>query len=141
MTDYTSTLTVPYDITDTFTFVKDPTNLPDYFPRMTDAEYIGPELVHTTAVVDADQDGDDERVESDAWFKVDEDEYTISWGSPGESDYHGSLQLDEGGDETTLILSLTTVHDIPEVQQTLDGSLAAIASRLEAMSATDDPGI
>lgn len=140
MTDYTATKTVPYDITDAFEFIKDPENLPDYFPRMTDAELVEPELVRTTAVVDADQDGDDERVVSDAWFTSDDAEHSISWGSP-DSDYRGSLQLDEGDGQTTLRLSLTTVHDIPEVQQSLDDALDKIAERLGALSATDDPGI
>lgn len=141
MTDYTATTTVPYDITDTFGFIKDPTNLPAYFPRVTDAKLVEPELVRTTAIVDADQDGSDEPVVSDAWFHVDEVAHEISWGSPGESDYHGSLALAESDGQTTLSLSVTTVHDIPDVQQGLDGALDAIAGRLEAMSNTSDPGI
>lgn len=135
MTDYTSTLTIAQDISDTFAFIKDPANLPLYFPRMTSAEYVGNEQVHTTAVVDTDQDGDDEHVESDVWFTVDEAQHRISWGSQGESDYHGGLSLDAGDEQTTLQLSLTTVHDIPDVQRSLDESLAAIASRLEKLSA------
>jgi len=141
MTDYTATTTVPYDITDTFGFIKDPENLPDYFPRVSEAHLVEPELVRTTAVVDADQDGDDERVVSDAWFHVDEAAHAITWGSPGESDYHGSLALEEVDGKTKLSLSVTTVHDIPEVQQGLDSALEAIAGRLESLSATDDPGI
>ena len=134
MTDYTATKTVPYDITDTFEFIKDPANLPAYFPRVTEAHLVEPELVRTTAVVDADQDGSDEPVESDAWFHVDEAAQAISWGSPGESDYHGSLELTESDGQTTLELSVTTVHDIPEVQQGLESALDAIAKRLEALS-------
>jgi hypothetical protein len=135
VTDYTATITVPHDITDTFTFIKDPTHLPDYFPRVREAELVEPELVRTTAVVDADQDGSDERVVSDAWFHVDEAAHRISWGAPGESDYHGSLALEEAGGETELTLSITTVHEIPEVQQGLDDALKAIADRLQGFSA------
>lgn len=134
MTDYTATTTVPYDITDTFAFIKDPTNLPAYFPRVTEAKLVEPELVRTVAIVDADQDGDDERVVSDSWFRVDEASNEISWGSPGESDYHGSLGLEEADGKTTLSLSITTVHDIPEVQQSLESALSAIADRLEQLS-------
>lgn len=134
MTTYTATKTVPNDITDTFGFIKDPTNLPSYFPGMTEATQVGPELVHTKAKVDTDQDGDVEAVESDAWFHVDESSHAISWGSPGESDYHGSLELSESDGRTTIDLSITTVHDIPEVQQGLDSSLDAIAGRLEDLS-------
>lgn len=134
MTDYTATRTVPYDITDTFGFIKDPGNLPDYFPRMREATLVGPDLVHTTAVVDADQDGDEEQVESDAWFRADEGAHSISWGSPGQSDYHGSLRLAEVDGQTRIDLAITTVHDIPDVQQGLEEALAAIARRLEGLS-------
>ena len=137
MTDYTATTTVPYDVTDTFAFIRDPSNLPDYFPRMEKAEQIGPELVRTTAVVDADQDGENERVVSEVEFIVDESAHSITWKSP-ESAYHGSLTLQEVDGKTKVRLSISTVHDIPEVQQGLDAALQAIAGRLEAMSATDE---
>ncbi len=140
MTDYTATTTVPHDVIDTFAFIKDPANLPDYFPRMEKAEQIGPELVRTTAVVDADQDGEDERVVSEVEFLVDESAHSITWKST-ESAYHGSLALQEADGKTKVSLSISTVNDIPEVQQGLDAALQAIARRLEAMSATDDPSI
>ncbi|PKW26565.1 SRPBCC family protein [Phycicoccus duodecadis] len=134
MTTYTASTTVTQHVGDTYDFVKDPTNLPHYFPRVTKAELVEPELVRTTAVVDADRDGSDEPVTSDAWFTHDDDAHAISWGSP-ESDYRGGLELTEGADGTTIELSITTVHDIPDVQQGLEESLAAIARRLEEISA------
>jgi len=140
VTDYTAVTTVPYDITDTFRFIRDPRNLPDYFPGIREAELIEPELVRTRAVVDADQDGEDENVVSDAWFHVDEASHAISWGSPGESDYHGSLGLEEADGKTRIRLAVSTVHDIPEVQQGLEDALAAIADRLETLSTKDASG-
>ncbi len=133
MTTYTATTTVPQDITDTFGFIKDPTNLPHYFPRVTKAELVEPEVVRTTAVVDANQDGTEEPVVSDAWFRADDAAHTISWGSP-ESDYQGSLALHEKDGGTDVELSVSTVHDIPDVQAGLEESLAAIAARLDALS-------
>ena len=103
---------------------------------MEKAEQVEPELVRTTAVVDADQDGEVERVVSEVEFIVDESAHSITWKSP-ESAYHGSLALQEVDGKTKVSLSISTVHDIPEVQG-LDAALQAIAGRLEAMSATDD---
>ena len=133
MTTYTATTTVPQALGDTYAFVKDPTNLPHYFPRVTRAELVEPELVRTTAVVDADQDGSEEPVTSDAWFTHDDAAHAIEWGSP-ESDYRGGLALSEHGDETAVELTVTTVHDIPDVQDGLEQALAAIAARLEEIS-------
>lgn len=134
MTTYTASTTVTQQVGDTYDFIKDPTNLPYYFPRVTKAELVGPELVRTTAVVDADQDGKDEPVVSDAWFTHDDEAHAIAWGSP-ESDYRGRLELTEHGDSTTIELSVSTVHDIPDVQNGLEESLAAIVRRLEEVSA------
>ena len=133
MTTYTATTTVTQHVGDTYDFVKDPTNLPHYFPRVTEAELVGPELVRTTAVVDADQDGSDEPVTSDAWFTHDDEAHAIEWGSP-DSDYRGGLTISEGDGGTTIELTVSTVHDIPEVQQGLEESLAAIARRLGEIS-------
>ena len=136
MGDYTATTTVSHVVTDAFDYISDPKHLPEYFPRMTQARETEPGIVHTTAVVDADQDSDDERVESDAWFKVDDQGHAISWGSPGKSDYHGTLRLEQdGGSGTRIELSLTTPHDFDGMQASLEDSLAAIASRLDAIAA------
>ncbi len=133
MGTYVASTTVSQEIADTFAYLKDPANLPDYFPQMVKAEEVEPGLVRTTADVDADQDGDAERVTSDAWFRTDEDAHSVSWGSP-DSDYRGELALSEGQGETTVELSVTTVHDIPDVQDGLEESLSAITRRLQEKS-------
>jgi len=136
MGDYTATTIVSHDVTDAFDYISDPEHLPEYFPRMTEAHEVEAGTVRTTAVVDADQDGSDEKVVSDAWFKADDADHSISWGSPGTSDYHGTLRLlDADGSGTRVELSLTTPHDFDGMQQSLDESLAAIASRLDAIAA------
>lgn len=136
MGDYTATTTVSHDVTDAFDYICDPEHLPEYFPRMTEAHEVEAGTVRTTAVVDADQDGTDEKVVSDAWFKVDHSDHSISWGSPGESSYRGTLRLhDDAGSGTRIELSLTTPHDFDGMEQSLDESLAAIASRLDEIAA------
>lgn len=144
MTTYTASTTVAHDVTSAFGFIADPTNLPHYFPRVTAAELVEPQLVRTTAVVDEDRDGDDEPVTSDAWFHADPDNHEIRWGSPGDRNYHGSLSLrpDErqtGVDQTTIELSVTTVSDYPGVQDSLEQALAAITRRLDDIAAGAEP--
>lgn len=133
MGTYTASTTVSQEIADAYTYLKDPANLPDYFPAMVEAKEIEPGLVRTTADVDADQDGEEERVTSDVWFRADDDAHSIAWGAK-ESDYRGELVLTEGQGETTIELSVTTIHDIPDVQDGLEESLAAISHRLTAAS-------
>lgn len=134
MATYLASTTVPQEIGDTYAYLKDPSNLPDYFPQMVQAEEVEPGLVRTTADVDADQDGDEERVTSDAWFRTDDEAHSVSWGSP-ESDYRGELALSQGQGQTTIELSVTTIHDIPDVQDGLEEALAAIVRRLQAKAA------
>ena len=136
MGDDTAPTPVSHDVTDAVDDIADPEHLPEYFPRMTEAHEVESGTVRTTAIVDADQDGSDEKVVSDAWFKADDADHSISWGSPGESDYHGTLRLhDDGGSGTRIELSLTTPHDFDGMQQGLDDALAAIAGRLDEIAA------
>lgn len=130
MDTHTARTTVPQEVADAYAYLKDPSNLPDYFPRMIQAEEVEPGLVRTTADVDADQDGEDERVTSDAWFRTDDDARSVSWGSP-DNDYRGELRISVGEGESTIELSVSTIHDIPDVQQGLEESLAAIARCLQ----------
>ncbi|MEO7422005.1 MAG: hypothetical protein ABIU87_06385 [Ornithinibacter sp.] len=133
MGTHTASTTISGEIADAYTYLKNPANLPDYFPKMVEAKELEPGLVRTTADVDADQDGDEERVTSEAWFRTDDDAHSIAWGST-ESEYRGELSLTEGQDQTTIALSVTTIHDIPNVQNGLEESLAAITRRLETAS-------
>lgn len=133
MGTYTASTTISGEIADAYTYLKDPANLPDYFPKMVEAKELEPGLVRTIADVDPDRDGDEERVTSDAWFRTDDDAHSIAWGST-ESDYRGELSLTEGQDQTTIELSVTTVHDVPDVQDALEESLAAVTRRLQSAS-------
>lgn len=139
MTTYTASTTVPQSIEDSFAFIENPENLPYYFPRITKATIVGPELVRTTAVIDQDgaDDTADEPVTSDAWFRADNTGHQIEWGSPTNDQYHGSLEVTETDNTTRLHLSLTTPTDYPGIQESLDEALAAIASKLADGSMAD----
>ncbi|ANP74311.1 SRPBCC family protein [Cryobacterium arcticum] len=132
MTDYTATIDLPQSLDDSFAFIADPRNLPYYFPRITSAELVGPELVRTTAVIDPNGADDDngEPVTADAWFRSDPADHVISWGSPENDEYHGRLSAEESDDVTRLNLTLTTSASYPGIQDSLDEALRSIAAKL-----------
>lgn len=109
-----------------FEYVADPTNLPKYFPRITDARALPDGKVETTATVDADRDGIDEPVTSEANFDVDRADHAISWSAPGPHDYNGSLRLTDEGVE----LMIHTTSDFEGMQDAVDGALETIARNL-----------
>lgn len=132
MTTYTATINLPVSLDDSFAFLADPRNLPHYFPRITSAELVSPELVRTTAVIDTDgaDDNNGEPVTSDAWFRSDPSSHEISWGSPDNDHYQGKLAAEEGDDSTRLNLTITTPASYPGIQDSLDQALSSIAAKL-----------
>lgn len=134
MTDYRAEKQIDQDVTDAFAYLSDPANLPQYFPHMTSARLVAPELVQTTAVVDTDADGAEEKVSGEAWFHADPDAHEITWGSPGSGDYRGSLKAAAVGGSTLLTLLIHTTDEHPGVQESLDEALDAIAGRLARQS-------
>ncbi|MEV0458279.1 SRPBCC family protein [Catellatospora methionotrophica] len=135
MTTYHAEKRINHDVTDAFAYLADPANLPDYFPRITSARKVGPDLVQTTAAVDTDGDGKPERVSGEAWFHADEAAHEITWGSPEHSEYHGSLKVTPAGDDTTLLsLQLDAADEHPGIQPALDEALDSIAHELAAHS-------
>ncbi|MFF2050235.1 SRPBCC family protein [Leifsonia sp. NPDC058194] len=126
MPTYTATRPLEGDADEYFDYISDPENLPDYFPRMTAAHELPDGKVETTAHVDADRDGVDETVTTEAAFDVDRAARRITWSAPGPHDYHGSLRLTDDGVE----LTIHTTSQFPGMQEALDGSLASIAENL-----------
>jgi len=110
MGDYEQSTTVLAKPDKVFAYLSDLKNLPSYFDRMTSASPGDGDEVHTTALVDGQE------VEGTAWFTVEEDERTLSWGSEGPNDYHGELEVtssDEqrGASVVTVRLHTTRVDD------------------------------
>jgi hypothetical protein len=75
-----------------FDYLSDIENLPRYFDSMTSAEPAEDDAVRTTANVDG------QKVEGEAWFRVDDDARRIEWGSEGPNDYSGWLRVADGND-------------------------------------------
>ena len=68
--------------------------------------------------------------EGEAWFRTDESERRIEWGSPG-GDYHGWIQVSPEGEGSRLTLFLATARgDAPDSE--VMGTLDAIRRLVEA---------
>ena len=131
MGDFTGSTSVDVPAQALFDYLSDVGNLPDYFARLTSAKRGDGEEVHTTARL---QDG--QEVEGDAWFRVNEAEQRIEWGSEGPNDYHGHVDVSEAGDgsQVEVHIHTTRVSDgDSEVDQGISETLATIKERAEAL--------
>ena len=111
-----------------FDYLSQVSNLPEYFPRMTSAEAVdGGEAVTTTARLD-----DGTEVEGEAWFRVDDEARTIEWGSEGDNDYHGELEVTT--DSATASRVTVTIHTERDVaDDDLEGSLREVAEKIKSI--------
>jgi uncharacterized membrane protein len=126
MPDYRAQVDVGADADEVFGYLSDIANLPRYFTRMTSAEPGDGEEVHVTA------DLGDRTVEGDAWFKVDNEGHTLSWGSEADSDYHGRLHVGEKGLGAYVSVTLSTNRAAgKEIQDGLEETLGNIKALVE----------
>jgi len=107
-----------------FSILADVGNLPRYVPQLTAVERVDGAKVKVAARYSGHTQ------EGEAWFRSDEAERRIEWGSPG-SDYHGWLQVSPEGHGSRLTLFLATVRgDAPDSE--VMGTLDAIRRLVEA---------
>lgn len=107
-----------------FSALADIDNLPRYVPQLTGAERLDGDKLR----VEARYEGHTQQGE--AWFRTDETERRIEWGSPG-SQYHGWLQVSPAADGSRLTLFLATARgDAPDSE--VMGTLDAIRRLVEA---------
>ena len=126
MTTIERSIHVGADPAAVYAYVSDVANLPKYFDSITSAQLTGKgEEVHVVAVVP-----DGTRHEGTAWFRTDEVEQQIEWGSEGESDYHGWLNVDAAdGEGSTVRLGLTMAHG--DADDSIDATLNLLRARIE----------
>jgi len=129
--EHRATIDVPPDRL--FDFLAEPNNLPRYFPKLTEVDPTGGDRVHVEA------DLGDRHVEAEGWLRVDRDRRTLSWGTPGESDYHGDLKvtdLDAGRSEIAVTLHTERAGG-PDVQRGLEEAVAVLAHSATAETETE----
>lgn len=134
MGDFEKSGTVHAPAQQLFDYLSDVRNLPRYFARMISAEPAPGDAVHVEAIVPGGQ-----HQEGEAWFKVDDAARRLRWGSEGENDYHGELQV-EGDDTTsTVTISLHTGFESGDTDSDLEESLGNIRRLVEAGPAPSSP--
>ncbi len=107
-----------------FAALADLGNLPRYVPQLTAAERIDGDRIK----IQARYEGHTQQGEG--WFRAEESERRIEWGSAG-SDYRGWIRVNPEGDGSRLTLFLATVHgDAPDSE--VMGTLDAIRRLMEA---------
>ncbi|MEV7552228.1 SRPBCC family protein [Amycolatopsis sp. NPDC089917] len=124
MTEFRHTATIDLPASELFDYLREPRNLPHFFPQLSQAEPEGGDAVHVEAEVHG------EHVEAEAWLKVDEESRSLSWGSEGPNDYHGRLSVeDAGANAARLTVTLSSVREAgeEEVQRGLEETVAALA--------------
>lgn len=118
MADYERSTTVNATPQALFDYLADVDNLPRYFERMVSASPGNGEEVKVAARLDG------RTVEGKAWFRRNEAEKKIEWGSEGPNDYHGSLDVDGQGQNSRVTVHISTARVATEeinvgIEQTL----------------------
>ena len=129
MADMSGTTTVATSQQELFAFLSDVGNLPRYFAKITTASPGDGEEVHTTATL-----SDGTKVEGKAWFRVDDASHSITWGSEGENDYHGRLEVTgkDAGSQVEVHIHTSRVEDgNEEIRDGIDRTLATIKLLVE----------
>lgn len=102
-------------------------NLPSYFSSMTEAEPAEGEAVHVVAQVNG------VTRKGEAWFRVDHERQHLAWGSEGDSDYHGELDVTGDGSTSTVTVTLHTERvDSQQIQDGLASTLDNVKRLVEA---------
>ncbi|SDQ17062.1 SRPBCC family protein [Actinopolyspora saharensis] len=130
MGDYQHSATVRTDAASLFEYLADVNRLPDYFEGMVSVESTGQYTVHTVAQVEG------QRREGEAWLEIDTSSRSMRWGTEGDNQYHGELEVAEAGDgQSTVTVSLHTERaDGPGVRAGLEQTLANIKRQIEGRS-------
>jgi uncharacterized membrane protein len=130
MAEYQARIDLDANADAVFDYLSDVANLPRYFDRMTSAERGDGEEVRVTADIGGRSE------EGKAWFRVDQQDRTLSWGSEGPNDYHGRLAVTERGLGTTVAVTLSTERaEGSDIQAGLERTLRNVKDLCQA-----DPG-
>jgi uncharacterized membrane protein len=127
MPDYLASIDVAAPADELFDYLSQVENLPNYFERMTAV------TDNADGTISVEADLGDRVVEAEAWFEVDKDAKTLSWGSEGPNDYTGQLQVTGTGSNAVVEVTLRTERaGGAEIQEGLDQTVAVIKLIMES---------
>jgi hypothetical protein len=141
MGDYERSTTVRMPVDDLFEYLSRIENLPKYMSRMTEARHVTGDEVHVEARIEPADGAHDEvatsgedgerTVGGEAWFRIDADHRKLAWGSQGPHDYHGELEVAQGGSGATVVVRLHTLHDDADA---IEDGLARTLANIEQLA-------
>ncbi len=127
MTEHRRSIDIQAEPDALFAYLSEVANLPSYFERMTSARPAEGDRIDVTARLDGSRE-----VEGEAWFRVDESQNRIEWGSPAPNDYHGWLEVRGATGAAHLEVGVNTTRVANgEVDQGIDDTLATIKRLVE----------
>ena len=148
MAEYEHSLTVQASPDAVFDFVSDIGNLPRYLPTTHQAEMQGAGRVRVRG------EAGGHTYDSDGYFRVDTSEHRLEWGSDGENNYSGWLEVEDGKDgasDVTVHLSFAPRPDLAQrmdeqtgdhdrtIQQGLEAALLSIQNQVEGRGGKVEP--
>jgi carbon monoxide dehydrogenase subunit G len=127
MPDYERNVDVAVSPEAAFSFLSDPHNIPRYVATVVEAEPRGDGTLRIAAEVEGRHE------EGDARLDVDSAGRRIEWSGPGDSGYHGSLQVSAvaEGSSVTLRIHVETEQHEDELNRVLDATAANIERLLQ----------
>ena len=145
MADYERTTTIDAPADDLFEYLSKVENLPSYMDRMVSAHNLPGDEVEVEARVEpgdvgsSPDSGAGQTVGGEAWFRIDADTMTLSWGSEGPHDYHGELEVTPEGAASRVTVRLHTMHDAEGIDDGIEQTLANI-QRIAGSDGALNPG-
>lgn len=115
-----------------FEYLSDVDHLPDYVPRIQEAQTEGTGgRVDVTAEV-ARAEGEGQEVHGRAWLDVREEGRRLEWGAPAPHDYRGELEVEEtASGESRLTVRL---HTDREDSDAVDAALIEAVERIRLLA-------
>ena len=127
MADFLARTDVAAPADELFDYLSQIENLPNYFERMTSVTDNEDGTISVSADLGA------RVVEAEAWFQVDHEARTSSWGSEGPNDYAGQLQVTAAGPNSVVEVTLRTDRaGGEEIQEGLEQTVAVIKLIMES---------
>lgn len=115
MKEYEHTAIVQCHAQQVFEFVSNVSNLPRYLPTVQKAMPQGDERVRVQGVAGGHQ------YDSDGFYHVDKSRKRMEWGSDGESQYRGWLEVKDSGNGTTATVTAhLSFEPRPDTRRQLD---------------------
>jgi len=110
-TEFEQSITVSASADSIFEFISDVKNVPQYLPTVKSAQPQAGERIRTQG-----QAGD-RSYDSDGHFRVDKQAHRLEWGSDGENDYKGWLEVQGNGESQSQVKVHIHYAPKPEIMQ------------------------